>query len=194
MARLLALGFVAAFCYSALAAPVIDGSAGDPLYGAALAAQDTQTQFASLGRPDVCNGSELDAVYAAAHNNTLYMVLAGNLETSGNKLEIFFDARAGGQNRLLATNPGADPNSGLLRMCEVAGDPSQPGLGLTFSSGFQADFWVSVSCFGNPATVYVDYAEPYRTPSSPGEPVKNRTPTLANAIFGCRTPPCDGRR
>jgi len=144
--------------------PVLDGSAAETLYGTALVVQDTQTGFgdALLGRPDVCNGSELDAAYAVIYQNTLYLVFAGNLQSNGNKLEIFFDTRAGGQNRLLATNPGT-ANEGLLRMSD---DGS--GNGLIFQAGFNADFWVSVNCYGDPTSVYVDYAELYVGPSNPG--------------------------
>jgi len=157
----------AAFSLPALAGPpVIDGSAaGDTLYGtSALVVQDTQTGFgdANLGRPDVCNGSELDGAYGVVYQGTLYLVLAGNFETNGNKLELFFDTRPGGQNRLLSTNPGT-PNVGLLRMSD---DGS--GNGLTFQSGFEADFWVSVSCYGDPTVVYVDYAELWVNESNPG--------------------------
>ncbi len=145
-------------------APVIDGSAAETLYGAARAIQDTQTGFgdANLGRPDVCNGSEIDSLYSAIYQNTLYLVLAGNFETNGNRLEIFFDTRGGGQNRLLSTNPGM-PNVGLLRMSDDG-----TGNGLTFQLGFEADFWLSVSCFGNPVSVSVDYAELYVSPTNPG--------------------------
>ncbi|MEW6252442.1 MAG: hypothetical protein AB1716_17525 [Planctomycetota bacterium] len=163
-AFVLAAAALAGFCG---AQPVFDGSAADPLYGAPLAIQDTQTGFgdASLGRPDVANGSELDVAHAVIYNGKLYLVLAGNLESNGNKLELFFDTRAGGQNRLLATNPG-QPNAGLLRMCEDPQDPNSPGL--TFDTGFEADFWVSVALFGGPPTIYVDYAELYVDAQNPG--------------------------
>lgn len=144
--------------------PVMDGSAAETLYGPALAVQDTSTGFgdATLGRPDVCNGSELDAVHGVVYQGTLYLVLAGNLETNGNQLELFFDTRTGGQNRLLATNPGP-PGAKLLRMSD---DGS--GNGLTFQSGFAADFWVSIECFGDPVAINVDYAELYVSAGSPG--------------------------
>ncbi len=160
---------IAALCTCLLALPVlaqplIDGSAADVLYGDALAVQDTQTGFgnSSLGRPDVANGSELDALYATVYGGNLYLVATGNFETNGNKLELFFDTRPGGQNRLLSTNPGT-PNQGLLRMSD---DGS--GNGLTFTSGFEADFWVSVSLFGNPVGLFVDYAELYVDNGNPG--------------------------
>ena len=147
---------------AAVAGPLIDGSATDPLYGPPLVVQDTQTGFgdSSLGRPDLANGSELDAAYGVVYNGTLYLVLAGNFETNGNKLEIFFDSRAGGQNQLLATNP---TSAGLDRM-----KAGTEGPGLKFAAGFEADFYISVNAFGDPASVYVDYAELYVDALNPG--------------------------
>ncbi len=156
----LALGLV----LPALAQPVMDGSAADVLYGAALAVQDTQTGFgdSNIGRPDIANGSELDGAFGVVYAGKLYLVLAGNFETNGNKLELFFDTRPGGQNRLLATNPGT-PNTKLLRMSD---DGS--GNGLTFPAGFEADFWVSANAYGDPTGLYVDYAELYANAGNPG--------------------------
>jgi hypothetical protein len=163
--RKIALGLTMALVLPAWAGPpVIDGSATDVLYGTALVVQDTQTQFgnSNLGRPDIANGSEMDSAYGVVFEGTLYLVLAGNFESNGNKFELFFDTRAGGQNRLLATNPGT-PNVGLLRMSD---DGS--GNGLTFQTGFEADFWVSFNVFGNPPSIYVDYAELYVSPANSG--------------------------
>jgi len=153
---------------SAMAQPIVvmDGSAADVLYPtAAQAIQDTATGFgdSNLGRPDIANGSELDAAYAVVNNATgdpwLYLVLAGNFETNGNKVEIFFDTRSGGQQQLSANNP---PVAGLPRM-----GPGDEGPGLKFDSGFTADFYISVSAYGLPATIYVDYAELYDPVNAP---------------------------
>jgi hypothetical protein len=166
--RKIALGLTLALVLPVWAnPPVIDGSATDVLYGTPLVVQDTLTQFgnSNLGRPDIANGSEMDSAYGVVYQGTLYLVLAGNFESNGNKFEIFFDTRAGGQNRLLATNPGT-PNVGLLRMSEDPNDPNLPGL--TFQTGFEADFWVSFNVFGNPPSIYVDYAELYVSPANPG--------------------------
>lgn len=153
--------------YALAAPPTMDGSAIDILYGSVITVQDTQTGFgdANLGRPDVCNGSELDGAFGVVYGGNLYLVLAGNFETNGNKLELFFDTRAGGQNQLLATNPGT-PGTGLLRMSADPADPNYPGL--KFASGFLADFWVSVNCYGDPTLLYVDYAELYVNSGNPG--------------------------
>ncbi len=135
------------------AQPVIDGSL-DADYRV-LAVQDTQTGFGdnNLGQVDYANGSELDVAYGVVKDGWLYLLLAGNLESNFNKLEIFFDTRPGGQNRLRGDNPDVDFN-GLNRM----GDDGS-GNGLTFDPDFEADFWVGVTGGGAPYRLYANYAE-----------------------------------
>jgi len=130
----------------------IDGVA-DPAYGAAIVTQDTNTGFgdSNLGQVDYANGSELDGAYGLLTGGALYLVLAGNLESNFNKLEIFIDSRGGGENRLLGTNSN---QGGFLRMAD---DGS--GNGLIFDSGFEADYWVSPTGGGGPYALYVDYVE-----------------------------------
>ncbi|GIV17495.1 MAG: hypothetical protein KatS3mg022_2930 [Armatimonadota bacterium] len=141
------------FVTATFAQPVIDGS-WDPVYQV-LAVQNTQTGFgdSNLGQVDYANGSELDVAYGTYHSGWLYLLLAGNLESNFNKLEIFFDTRPGGQNRLRGDNPDVDFN-GLNRM----GDDGS-GNGLTFDPDFEADFWVGVTGGGSPYRLYANYAE-----------------------------------
>jgi hypothetical protein len=141
------------FATAALAQPVIDGS-WDPIYRI-LAIQNTQTGFgdSNLGAVDYANGSELDVAYGIVKDGWLYLLLAGNLESNFNKLEIFFDTRPGGQNRLRGDNPDVDFN-GLNRM----GDDGS-GNGLTFDADFEADFWIGVTGGGSPYRLYANYAE-----------------------------------
>lgn len=126
---------------------VIDGSA-DAKYGDPLVVQDTLTGFgdANLGETGFTNGSELDSAYAIldVKNGYLYLLLAGNLESNFNKLELFIDAGIGGQNQLRGDNPDVDFN-GLNRM----GFASKEQPGLKFDEGFNASFWFSATC-GNP--------------------------------------------
>ena len=131
----------------------IDGVAGSE-YGPGLVVQNTQTQFgdSTLGAVDSANGSELDVAYGAIQDGVLYLVLAGNLESNGNDLEIFIDSIAGGQNRLRGDNAVVD-GDGLNRM----GD-SGSGNGLRFDAGFDADYWFSVSGGGTPYVLNVFYA------------------------------------
>jgi hypothetical protein len=80
----------------AMAVPVIDGTA-DAEYGAALSTQNTNTQFGNGINGDPINaggGSELDQVFAKISDGRLYVVIAGNLETNFNKMEVFIDSEA----------------------------------------------------------------------------------------------------
>jgi hypothetical protein len=84
-------------------------------------------------------------------------VLAGNLQTNFNKLDVFVDARAGaGQNSLRSDNPQISFNQ-LNTSLGASADGSVPGL--TFDAGFDADavFFFTVGG-GAPNTMYVDYA------------------------------------
>ncbi len=121
-------------------APTIDGTA-DAEYGAALAVQNTSTQFgdANMGLVDFCNGSEADAGYAVIVDGVLYLHIAGNLESNYNHMDIFIDSVPGGQNKLRGDNPDVDFNN-LNRM----GDDGS-GNGLTFDAGFEADFFMTVA-------------------------------------------------
>jgi len=102
------------------------------------------------------NGSELDAVRLSVANDpanggalTLFGHVAGNLETNGNQLILFFDTdlTAGvGQNTINGNNNGLDSN-GLNNIGTGNGDGSDPALfpGLTFDAGFEPDFVISYS-------------------------------------------------
>jgi hypothetical protein len=137
---------------------VLDGAL-DAAYGKPVVVQDTQTGFgnASSGTIDFTNGSELNAAHATIVDGVLYLMLTGNLESNFNKLEVFIDAVAGGQNQLRSDNSGVDFN-GLLRMGD---DPATPKVveGLKFDEGFEADLWVGLTCGGGPFAVYMNSAE-----------------------------------
>jgi hypothetical protein len=124
--------------------PVIDGTA-EALYGTPKEVQTIQTQFGdnTVGQAGFCNGSEVDGAFAVVQDGFLYLTLAGNLETNWNKLEVFIDCKAGGQNRLRGDNADVDFN-GLNRM----GDDGS-GNGLTFDAGFEADYWIAVTAGGS---------------------------------------------
>ncbi len=114
---------------AAVAQPVLDGTR-DALYGSPRSLQTVQTGF---GDANPNGGSELDAAYARVQGGFLYLMLTGNLENNFNKLNIFIDSQAGGQNVLQndtnngGTNP---PNDGW------AGKHA----GFTFDNGFDADY------------------------------------------------------
>lgn len=126
---------------TALGTPVIDGTA-ETEYGAALAFQNTQTNFGNNDDDlaSYANGSELDVARSIIDQGILYIHLSGTLESNWNKLDLFIDARPGGQQRILGINPDVD-YSALQRM----GDDGS-GNGLTFDKGFEADYWVTVTC------------------------------------------------
>ena len=122
-----------------------DGFA-DVVYGEPLVVQDTSTGFgnADLGAIDFANGSEVDAAFGYIADGVLHLVIAGNLESNYNKLEIFIDAIPDeGQNPILGNNSGID--FGALNTMGRFEDPDtgevQPGL--TFDTGFTADHWIS---------------------------------------------------
>jgi hypothetical protein len=110
-------------------AVTLDGSiAGD---GYTLAAtQKVETNFGD-GNPD--GGSELDAAWGQVSGGVLYVTLTGNLENNFNKLNVFIDSVAGGEN-VVTTDTGNGGNN-----------PSNDGwaskyAGFTFDSGFAADY------------------------------------------------------
>jgi hypothetical protein len=147
------------------AQPTIDGTR-DALYYNLIVEQNTQTGFgdSNLGHVAYANGSELDAAYAYVdmNNGILYLFLAGNLESNFNKLEIFFDTVAGGQNRLRGDNSNVD-FGGLNRM----GDDGS-GNGLRFDSGFEADYWIGVTGGGSPYALYANWAQLLTLGGGPG--------------------------
>ena len=107
----------------------------ETLYGAAQALQTAATGFGnstSGNQLTASGGSELDGAYTRVSGDSLYVFLAGNLESNGNLVDVFFDSRAGGQNVLTNTNPSVD-NNGLNNTA-----------GLTFDTGFTADYYLGL--------------------------------------------------
>ncbi len=171
-------------------APTIDGTR-DAIYGGPKFIQNNFTGFgnASNGSPTAANGSEIDAVYAVIYDNgtptdtsddVLYVFIAGNLETNFNKLDIFFDTGVPGQNRLLGSNAGVDFN-GLNRMGE---DPAGAGNGLTFDTGFNADYWIGMTNGGTPTAMYVNFAQVVPGGGGPGFYCGTTAPQSNGALTG----------
>ncbi|MDQ2770420.1 MAG: hypothetical protein M3Y54_07970 [Bacteroidota bacterium] len=133
-------------------AQTVDGTR-DSSYPAALAVQTNATGFgdSNTGVPTEANGDELDNIHALIAGSDLYLFIGGNLQTNFNKLELFFDTKAGGQNVLRNDNPNVDSN-GLNRMA-----------GLKFDAGFESDYYLMVTAGTN--QLYVNVAE---TPTSGG--------------------------
>jgi len=109
---------IALISVPALAQPTVNGTRSGDAYGAAVSVQAVETGFGD-------NASELDAAYCTMNNSRLYLVLTGNIEGNFNKIEIFIDSKAGGEN-VLSGVPG---NDGAFRM-----------TGFAFDAGFTADY------------------------------------------------------
>ncbi|HMS55559.1 MAG TPA: hypothetical protein PKA27_09185 [Fimbriimonadaceae bacterium] len=139
---------LAAMSVAAQAQVIVNGTA-EPEYGAPASTQNVETSFgdSNIGDLEYATGSELDVAYATIRDGKLYVVLAGNLESNFNKLEMFIDCKPGGQNVMRNDNPDVSFN-GLNRLA-----------GLTFDSGFEPDYWFSITGGGLPYTLYANFAE-----------------------------------
>jgi hypothetical protein len=102
----------------AFAQPTVDGTLAGDSYGGAASVQAVETGFGD-------NQSELNAAYCTMGGSRLYLVLTGNIENNFNKIEIFIDSKAGGEN-VFSGVPG---NDGAFRM-----------TGMRFDPGFEADY------------------------------------------------------
>lgn len=127
MKKYLTLVSLGALSLPAWSQPVLDGTR-DGSY----TLRSTQTVETQFGDANPNGGSELDAAWAQVFGGTLYLMLTGNLESNFNKLNIFIDSVAGGEN-VLTNNTGNGGNN-----------PNNDGwaakyAGFTFDSGFAAD-------------------------------------------------------
>lgn len=120
---------VALLAVPAMGQPLVDGTLDVVDYGPALAVQTVQTQFGDNTDPTgFGDGGELDAGYATISGGRLYVMLAGNIQPNFNKVSVFIDSVAGGENVL----------SGALAY--DFSDVSANFGGLTFDAGFEADY------------------------------------------------------
>lgn len=108
-------------------AQVLDGSIAGDGY-TLLSVQTVETGFGD-------NMSELNAAWGSAGGGMLRLTLTGNLEANFNKLNLFIDSVAGGEN-VVSNNTGAGGNN-----------PSNDGwaakyAGFTFDAGFAADYLI----------------------------------------------------
>lgn len=119
----------------------------------------------------ISSGSQLDAVYGVISNGTLYLLIAGNMQSDAgdpskyDKLSIFIDTGAPGQNTLSNNNFDVDVPTAIRRMSAGGDEANCAGCpGLTFDTGFNAAYWIGVSYGFNPdqqpsnSTLYVNYA------------------------------------
>ena len=145
MKRLLFLVVSCAMVTPLNAAPAVDGTR-DAAYGPALAVQTVQTQFGN-STGGITGGGELDAAYATVEGGRLYVLLTGNIENNFNKVSVFIDSKAGGEN-VLSNVPQYDFNN-----------VSQNFGGLTFDSGFAADYHLFARWGGGGNVFDVDIAD-----------------------------------
>lgn len=132
----------------------LDGSTAGDGYGLA-ALQTVETGFGD-------NQSELNAAWAKFEGGVLNLVFTGNLHDF-NKLSVFFDTTAGGQNTI-----GPDTNNGGVNppndnwASELSGigpnTSGNPGPGFTFDAGFAADYFFIARRDGGNTQFDVDYA------------------------------------
>ncbi|HEV8379589.1 MAG TPA: PEP-CTERM sorting domain-containing protein [Tepidisphaeraceae bacterium] len=147
--RILTVGIVLLLTAgSALAQIAVDGSR-DVGYGAPKAVQAVQTGFGDANPPGSLAGSELDAGYATIAGGRLYILLTGNHEPNFNKLEVFIDSKAGGENTLSGT-PQYDFFNGSSWI-------SQNLVGLTFDTAFTADYHLFSRWGSGTGTYNVDF-------------------------------------
>ncbi|MEM9080075.1 MAG: PEP-CTERM sorting domain-containing protein [Verrucomicrobiota bacterium] len=118
------LGLLATAGFSQ-AAILVDGTL-DSDYGSALATQSVETQFGDSAG-GFSGGGELDAAYARVQGGRLFVMLTGNIEPNFNKVSIFIDSKAGGENTLVSQDYDF-------------GNVANNLAGLTFDSGFAADY------------------------------------------------------
>ncbi len=111
---------------------------------AQVAVQTNQTQFGDANMDNDFQGSELDAMYVAFEGSRMFIMLTGNLEGNFNKLEVFFDTVAGGEN-VLSSIPQYDffPVDNLWNS-QLLGGPISQNPGFTLDSGFNVDYHLFV--------------------------------------------------
>ncbi len=138
--------------------PLVNGTiVGDEaLYGAPLFVQPIQTSFGDTNDPDpktagadpnpLDGGSEMDAIYATVTGGRLYVLMTGNLEDNFNKWDLFVDSIDGGFN-VMPSDPLNDQFPEVDGFCCGAPNDGEGAIqhltGLTFDSGFEADYFMT---------------------------------------------------
>jgi hypothetical protein len=146
---ILATMLAGAFAAAAFA-QTIDGTR-DAIYGAPLAVQTVQTQFGDANPPGSLGGSELDAAYARIANGRLFLMLTGNHEPNFNKLDVFFDSHAGGEN-ILSGTPAYDFFNGTNWTSQNMG-------GMRFDTGCAANYHLFSRWGSGSGTYDVDFVD-----------------------------------
>lgn len=150
----------------------LDGGLGGYWAGRRVWVQSNYTGFGDngLGQPGNANGSELDNLYAVVHDNgtpgdasddVLYLFVGGNFH-NGNRVNIFFDAIPGGQQRMLFGNA----SWGFGFTTELSASTAENTDGLKFDDGFEPEVWSWFNVGGS--TLYMDWVTIPTTPPGVG--------------------------
>lgn len=131
MKRYMGLALIGMMWATGASAITVDGTR-DAEYGAPVAVQAVDTQFGDANPPTSLGGSELDAAYAAFDAGRLYLLFTGNHEPNFNKLDIFIDSVAGGENTFSST-PQYDFNGPNGWISSFLG-------GMVLDTGFAVDY------------------------------------------------------
>ncbi|MFN8219810.1 MAG: hypothetical protein U0S12_06715 [Fimbriimonadales bacterium] len=96
----------------------------------------------------------------SSSNGRLYLFIAGNLQTNGNKVWIFFDYKPGGQNRLRGDNPSLIVNMGDSggangNQFDWALTPTRPSRSTALVG--PASLWTSTALTGGGGTTYLGH-------------------------------------
>ena len=136
--------FVAVTVPAAGAAPTLDGTRDNSYTDVFV-----QTNFTGFGNSDTGTvtgggGSEIDRVSVASDGTSLYIFVAGNLESNGNGLDLYLDLPtvAVDVNDLSTANAGG------------AGGGFPNSAGTVFDAGFGADYFISVDGNGTDVNLY----------------------------------------
>ena len=144
--------FVAGLAATAQAAINVDGTL-DADYGAALATQTVNTGCgdSTVGDGTSAGGSELDAGYGVVQGGNLYIMLTGNFEANGNRVNVFISDGRSGQSTL------AVPATGNMQA--MNGSLFSPGFSATLAMDFNdyagTAFVEEYSLVGSPSGGYV---------------------------------------
>jgi len=144
---------------------LMGGDGGAPVTGLAINNSNVvgvnDSPSIEIPSEDFAVGSEMDALYAfvdeddGSEMGTLYVLLAGNMESNFNKLNFFFDVQPGGQSPLRGDNVDISFN-GLNRMGEGGAGGDNPGL--TFDEGVEPDIWINYNTGSIPIQEFSDSA------------------------------------
>ncbi|GAB5495174.1 MAG: hypothetical protein Phyf2KO_02540 [Phycisphaerales bacterium] len=122
-------------CAMALAG--LSGSAMGQIDGQIIEADYQLIWSNDLGTGFGNNRSEINGIWAYCDATTLYLGVTGNVQDF-NKLDLFFDTGAGGQNSLRMDNADVDFNQLNTNLG-----------GLTFDAGFEADYYLTYTVNGD---------------------------------------------